>query len=108
MYLKIIFIICAVVFFSLMCLYKLFISRQERTEKTAIFVSFMGASLLLYVISGFLFGIFAPTIINKFVIVLFALSPFIIGKFATYEKENYYAFLQIFCILLSTIYTFIV
>lgn len=108
MYLKVFFLICAIIFFSLMCLYKLFISKQKRTEKTAIFVSFMGASLLLYVISGVLFGIIAPTLINKLVILFLALSPFLIGKFATYEKENYYSFLQIFCIALSTIYTFII
>ena len=108
MYLKIIFIIFAFLLFSLLSIYKLFVSKQKRTEKTALFVTFVGAILLLYVLSGVLYGIFAPTLINKAVIVIFAVSPFIIGKFATYEKENYYSFLQIFCIVLSMIYSFII
>ena len=91
-----------------MLAYKLFISKKKRTEKTALYVSFMGAVLLLYVLSGILFAIFAPTLISKAVIVFFAVSPFIIGKAATYEKEGFYSFIQIFCVVMSFFYAFIV
>lgn len=108
MYLKLLFIICAILLCSLLILYKLVISKRKRTEKTAAFISFMGAMVFLYVLSGILLSIFIPNIINKLIIALFAISPFIIGKFATYEKESFYSFLQIFCIITSTIYCFIV
>ena len=108
MYLKFGFILFGILLFLLFCIYKLFVEKKERTEKTATYVSFMGGVLLLYVLSGVLFAIFAPTILSKAVIAIFALSPFIIGKIATYEKEKFYSFIQILCIVMSLFYSFVI
>lgn len=108
MYLKFFFVLSSILLFILLSIYKLFISKQKRTEKTAAFISFIGAITLLYVLSGILFAIFTPKLINKFIIAIFAVSPFVIGRLATYEKENFYSFLQIFCVAISAIFTFIV
>ena len=108
MYLKFGFILFGFLLFSMLCTYKLFIEKRKRTEKTAVYVSFMGAVLLLYVLSGVLYAIFCPTIISKMIIVIFAFSPFIIGKIVTYEKEGFYSFIQILCVIMSVFYTFVI
>ena len=108
MYLKIGFISFGILLFLLLCTYKFFIEKRKRTEKTASYVSFIGAILLLYVLSGALFAFFAPTFLSKVIVAIFALSPFIIGKMATYEKENFYSFIQILCIFLSVFYSFVI
>lgn len=108
MYLKIGFILFGIILFLLLCTYKLFIEKRKRTEKTALFVSFTGAVLLLYVLSGILFALFVFGIISKLIILIFAVSPFIIGKAATYEKEKFYSYMQILYIAVSIIYAFIV
>lgn len=106
MYLKFGFIIAGFLLFALLCIYKLVISKRKRTDKTSIYVSVMGAVLGIYVLCGVFFAIFAPTNLSKLIIAIFTLSPFIIGKVATYEKENFYSFLQIFCIAMSLFYSF--
>ena len=108
MYLKIGFILFGILLFSLLCIYKLFVEKKNRTEKTAVYVSFMGAVLLLYVLSGILFAIFAPAFLAKVIIGIFAVSPFIIGKVVTYNKEGFYSFIQILCVFLSIFYSFVI
>lgn len=65
-----------------------------------------GIALLfaLYVLSALITAILIPNIYCKIVMILFALSPFIIGKMATYEKEKIYTVFQILSILASGIF----
>ena len=68
----------------------------------------MGGLFVIYIISALILAIFIPGIINKAAIVFFGLSPFIIGRLATYEKEKIYSLIQIIFVIISVIYTFII
>ena len=54
-----------------------------------------------YIISGILIFIFNP---YKFLYLIFALTPFIIGKIANYKYEKFYTILQILIIVYSVVY----
>ncbi len=69
--------------------------------KLSPFVSSIAIFLLLYVFFEFILAIFVSGLINKLVIILFALSPFLIGKIVTYKKLKFYSIIQILCVILS-------
>ena len=108
MYLKILFIIIGFILFLMLSFYKLYLCKKPRTEKVSVFVSGLGAIFLLYIVIAVLLAIFIPGIINKSVLLFFGISPFIIGKLATYEKEKIYSLIQILFVAVSVIYTFII
>ena len=108
MSLKILFMVIGFVLFLMLSFYKLYICKRPRTEKVSVFVSIMGGLFVIYIISALILAIFIPGIINKLVIVFFGLSPFIIGRLATYEKEKIYSLIQIIFVIISVIYTFII
>lgn len=80
---------------------KLLLSKFADNIQTSEFVAFIGLLILLYVIASFIAAIFVPSFISKIILILFGSSPFIIGKFATFEKENLFSIIQIVCIVLS-------
>ena len=93
---------------SLLCLSlivnKVYICKIKDNIKKSNYVAGIAGLLALYIIFAFIISIFIPQYYNKILMLLFALSPFIIGKFASYEKELLYTSIQFICVLLSTIY----
>lgn len=100
--LKIIIAVSGLLFVLSIIIHKLFVSKIKDNMKISHFLALIAIFMALYVISGILFA-FKSNIL----FILFALSPFIIGKFATYEKEKIYSFIQIFCVLLSIVILFV-
>ena len=98
------FIFIAGLLVFILSLYKLFICKLKRTSKTSLYISFMTGILLIYILSAVLLVIFEPEIWSKIIILIFGLSPFIIGRLATYEKENMYSWIQIGTITLGIFY----
>ncbi len=72
--------------------------------KNSGFAAFCATFLLLYVVFSILIFIFTKNPINKIIMLIFSLSPFLIGKFATYKYEKYFTVAQIITVLLSIIY----
>ena len=105
--LKMIFMISGFLFVLSIIIHKLYVSRMKDMMKASHFVASMAVFMGIYILSGIVLAIFIPQIINKIFILLFALSPFIIGKFATYEKEKFYSLVQIICVLISIVFVFI-
>ena len=98
--LKIFFISISVILTLLLSIYKLVICKLKRTSKVSLYISIITGFLFFYIISAIVLSIFTPSV----TVLLFGISPFIIGKFATYEKENFYSWAQIFLILFSIFY----
>lgn len=72
------------------------------------YMAFLGSLLIFYVLSGLVITILLPSIIYKFVVLLFTLSPFIIGKLVTYQKLKIYSIFQIFCVILSVVFIILI
>ena len=106
MLLKYIFITFAVILAVMITVYKLYVQKLKRNEKTASYVSVLTWAFALYIFSAFVLVFFINGGINKTVIILFALSPFIIGKLATYQKESLYSIIQILCAVISAGYVY--
>lgn len=104
MYLKYIFVGIALILALLLSVYKLYsFVKKNNSKNHPVYVSTMTGLLLLYVICGLLLIFYVPKF-DKLILLLFALSPFIIGKLATYETENKYALFQIICLVLSAVF----
>ncbi|MBR1776740.1 hypothetical protein IJ750_06695 [bacterium] len=84
--------------------YKTYICKLERTPAISVFVSAITGTMLLYVLSAAVLTVTITGIFNKLIILSLGLSPFIIGKMATYEKENLYCYIQILIIVFGIIY----
>ena len=69
--------------------------------KLSPFVSSIAIFLLLNELFAIILVCVVPGMINKLVIILFALSPFLIGKIVTYKKLRFYSIIQILCVILS-------
>ncbi len=108
MFIKYAFILFACILALMISIYKIFMQNNKRTEKTACYLSGLTWAFALYVLSAVILSIFISGNINKFVIILFALSPFIIGKLAAYKTENFYSIIQILCAVISAGYVFFV
>ena len=102
--LNLVFIIIGSLLTFLFCLYKLYIAKLAYSPKISTYVSFLTGVLLLYTFLAIIMGFFQKDIFHKIILILFGLSPFIIGKFATYKTEKYYSLLQILLIIGSIIY----
>jgi hypothetical protein len=87
-------------------LFKLFVSHQKDMMIKSHFIAGMAMSMGIYILSGIILAFFVPDIAKKLIILLFALSPFIIGKLATYKLEKIYSFIQVFCVLISVVFVF--
>ncbi|MBR2069767.1 MAG: hypothetical protein IJ877_08415 [Candidatus Gastranaerophilales bacterium] len=82
-------------------IHKIYISKQKDIMKASHFIASMTIFMGLYILSGFILTFFVKGIFSKILIFLFAMSPFIVGKFATYKYEKIYSLIQVFCVLIS-------
>ena len=106
--LKLIFILISIVLALMLSIYKLFLAKQKRTPAISSFVSAIAGVMLTYILCAFVFSIYISGMLNKLIIILLGISPFIIGKFATYEKENIYSYIQIFIVSFGIFYVLII
>jgi hypothetical protein len=106
--LKILFLIFSILLVLFMFVYKKFVCKLKRTSKTSVFVSFLAGILLFYILTTILYAITTKGILNKVILMLLAFSPFIIGKFATYEKEKLYSYLQILIVTFGIFYVLMI
>lgn len=73
----------------------------EDLGKLSAFVSSIAIFLLMYLLATLILIVIVPNILHKLILILFALSPFIIGKIVTYKKLKFYSVIQILCVILS-------
>lgn len=106
--LSLIFSISGLLFILSIIIHKLYISKQKDIMKASHYVAGMAIFMGIYIFSGIVLAILLHSIIPSIIILLFALSPFIIGKLATYNSEKIYSIIQIICVLISTVYVLII
>lgn len=100
---EILFIISGILFVSLLILKNFISSKIKDNLKISSFISFIAGILLLYIILAIILVFLENKIIYKIIMAIFALSPFIIGKLATFEKIKIYSFIQIIIAVISII-----
>ena len=100
--LKILIAVFGLLFVFSIIIHKLFVSKIKDNMKISHFLALIAILMALYIVFGIIYSIK-----TNILFLLFALSPFIIGRFATYEKEKLYSFIQILCILLSVVILFV-
>lgn len=97
------FIASCLIFSVLIILHKAVVSKLKDNIKISHFVAVIAFFLALYVILALLMVFLLKSLLYKAIMLVFALSPFIIGKLATYKKEKLYSFIQVLTVLLSAI-----
>ena len=104
-FLEIAFVIVALWLAVTIIVKKFFLNRIFKDNiKSSEFVAFMGLVIMIYSVLAFVLVLFVPLIQNKIFILLYGLSPYIIGKFAKYEKENLFSIIQLVIVVISIIH----
>ena len=98
---KSLFLVFSILLALFLLIYKLFICRLKRTPKISLYVSGIAGMMLCYILSAIMCVIFEQGILNKILYIFFGLSPFLIGKFATYKNESFFSYIQISVIILG-------
>lgn len=80
------FIIIGFILILLLSMRSFISSKINDNLKVSAFISVIAAFLLLYIILAIILTVIIPNNLYKGIILLFGISPFIIGKLATYEK----------------------
>ncbi|MCI1273224.1 MAG: hypothetical protein LKG27_02180 [Clostridiaceae bacterium] len=83
---------------------KLFVFKLKDNILVSNYTASIAGGFFLYAISAISLIIFAPNLIDKMLMLMFGLSPFIIGNLATYEKENVFTVIQIITAIASVIF----
>lgn len=83
---------------------KLYVFKLKDNILVSNYAASIAGGFFLYAIFAILLIIFAPNLIDKFLMLMFGLSPFIIGKLATYEKENIFTIIQVITALISVVF----
>ena len=111
MYCKIIefsFILSSLALLFLMILREFGLTKNLSPMRASDYISIMAIFMFAYIILALILAALIPGSINKIVMAIFGLSPFIIGKLVTYKKVKIYTYGQIFCVILSLVYIIIV
>ena len=106
MYLKImeiLFIFAGILLVVLLSLREYISSKIKDNLKISAFVSFIAGVLLIYIVLAILLAIFGKGGMYKVLMAFFGVSPFIIGRFANYEKLKVFSFIQILLAGISVI-----
>ena len=100
---KSLFIFFGLLLASLLIFREKIISKIKDNLKVSAFVSSIAGCILAYVVIAVLF-LFAPIAFwTKILMLFFAATPFIIGKFAIYEKVKFFTILQILLAIISIV-----
>lgn len=76
--------------------------------KLSAFVSVIAISLILYIIFAIILAIFVQDYSHKVILILLAISPFLIGKLVNYEKLKFYSTIQIICAILGVVFVLLI
>ncbi len=102
--LKILFILCGIMYIISVILHKKYFSKLKDNSKISDYVALIALFLVFYILFGLLIFIFEKSILYKTIMLIFSSSPFILGKIATYEKEKLFTLIQFIAIILSVIF----
>ena len=96
---KILFAISAVIFSFLLILHKSYTKKVKDNMKISNYVALIAFSLSIYILCGIIAVIMLQGLKFKFIMFIIALCPFIIGRFATFQKIKLYSIIQILIML---------
>ena len=100
--------IIIVIILTLCIIYgKLFVFKKKEASFVSDFCAMLAIFLTLYIILSFACAVIMPTNFAKIVMILFGLSPFLLGIKATYHTEKYYIIMQLCLICTSAWYIWI-
>ncbi len=99
--LKYFFCFIAIFLALLLTLRVLFDNIFKNNNKLSPVVALIGGLFLLYTLIGLILSLVYPNILNKFIMFLFSLSPFIIGKLVSYKRLRLYSIIQVLCVIFS-------
>ena len=102
-----IFIASGILFCIFLIMHKAYVSKLNDNMKKSDYVACLAVLLSIYILSAVITGVMIPDWYKKVLMLLFAISPFIIGKIATYEKEKMYTGIQIISIVISAAFVLI-
>ena len=78
------------------------------SKKNSPFMALLAGLFITYILSGLFLCALIPTLKYKLIMLIFTLSPFIIGKLVTYKKLKFYSIFQIFCVILSMVFIILI
>lgn len=98
-----------IILFFMLILGKFYVFKQDKMVKLiALYATCVAGAFLFNTLFSFLymiFGLFNGNFITTFILPFLAICPFIIGKFTTFDKIEFYTNIQILQILLTIIIT---
>lgn len=106
--LKILFALVAISLVFMIIGLKWYVSKIKDNMKKSDYIAVMAILFFLYVIIAFILALFLKGWTNKIVMILFAISPFIIGRIATFKTEHFYSTIQMLVFFLSFEYICII
>ena len=102
--LKMAYVLTASILASMIVYGKLFVFKKREPQFVSDYAATMAGLLGVYSLLSIAFVWIFPTAHQKCIMLFFAISPFLIGLFATYHTEKYYTVLQFFLFILSIAY----
>ena len=103
MLLSSIFIVFGCLFVLALVTGKLYDFKLKDTIFVSNYIALMTAFIGMYCVTGFILMFKEPFIQLKLLLLLFSLSPFILGQFAAYKSEKFFTLLQILIIIASIV-----
>ena len=111
MYLKAIeyfFVVISVLLLILFSFRTFFPDFFKNSNKFSPVMAFLGGLFIFYIFTGIILTILFPSLKYKLIMLLFTLSPFIIGKLVSYKKLKFYSIVQILCVILSVVFIMLI
>ncbi len=99
--LEILFVLSAVVLTTQLITLFFGITKKMEPMKASAYVSAVAMALFIYVVTAIGLAIFLPSLHSKLIMLVFAISPFLIGKVASYPKLKIFSIFQILCVIMS-------
>ena len=99
------FIIISIILFVLLLTGKLYFYNHKNRFIKEKSVAISTIALVFYILSA-LINVFTADVFAKPIMFLCAVSPFIIGHFATYKKLTFYTVLQLIIILIGIFFIY--
>ena len=103
-FLKWLFIIASGILGVMFVLLEINFTKKMEPMKASEFVSAIAAGLFVYIILAITLAT-TQTRILKFILLSFAIFPFVLGQFATYKTRKCFTLIQILVIISSVVYT---
>ncbi len=99
--LKILYMLCGILYVISVIFHKTYFSKLKDNVKISNYLALVASFLLLYILFGLTISLFEKGLFFRTLLFIFSISPFIIGKFANYEKEKLFTLIQFIVIILS-------